>query len=532
MFVTLVLLVLSACTDEHEPTNRPPVLTLHEAQDITRTSATLSGMVSVPQGSRVEICRFYYGTSSSQTICAEVPLTSEYVSTRLDSLTPGTTYQYYLEAGSGAYLVTTQPLTFQTLPNVKPTLKAVQFTGKGPTSVMLRCALADDGGTALTHQGFLYAESGKTEETEISAEWEDSVMQVRILGLKENTRYTLRAFAENELGRAYSETVEFETDHAFHIYEPGTLPLLTEDDIYAYKNIAIVGPLNGTDIKLLRMMAGADDQEQATPGILSVLDLTDASIVEGGEPYHFSRFTENDVVGFAMFRGCTSLTVLKLPYSIKQIEADAFTDCTSLKQLVLAENVEKLVPSAGCIALKDIEVSASNTHYSSVQGVLYNKEETHLLWYPLGKDEEELVLSSSLLKLGEFALQECKAKRVVLPDLLEELGRGVFFQAALVEAEIPPRVTNLPEAAFQECTALRTVVLGESVARVSAYCFSGCTSLTSLQLKSTLPPVCDDTAFDSETFGRCVLIVPKGTKQNYHNHSFWKRFQHICEATD
>ena len=533
-FIILLLTFLSACTDEHAPANRPPTLTLDPAQDITRTSATLSGSVSIPQGSRVDVCRFYYGPTTAELTRVDVSLTGERVSAGLKDLVPGTTYLYYMEAGTSSSLVSTPTLTFQTLPNVKPTLHPAVIAGQGPTSVMLQCKLADDGGSPVTRQGFLYAESGTATslETAVSAEWEDSLMQVRILGLKEHTRYTLRAFAENELGCAYSEPLEFETDQAFHLYTPGTLPLLVEEDIYAYEDIALAGPLNGTDIKLLRMMAGMDDQEHPTPGRLARLDLTDASIVEGGEPYHFSRYTETDVVGYAMFRGCPYLSTLRLPYGVKRVESDAFTDCTALKRLVLAEEVEEIVPSAGCTALQDIEVSTSNAHYSSLQGILYNKDGTKLLWYPLGKNEDELVLSPSLLALGEYALQECKAKRVVLPDMLKEVGRGAFFRASLEEIRIPSQVASLYSGTFQECRSLHTVILGSGIKLVSAYSFADCPSLTTLRLECSLPPTCDETAFDPEAFTQCSLIVPKGSLEIYRNHPLWGRFQHISEATD
>lgn len=530
----LLLSVLSACTDEHTPVNRPPVLTLDSARDITRTSVVLSGTVSVPEGSRVDVCRFHYGPASAPSSgTVEVSLTDGHVSAALTGLTPGTTYLYSLEAGTSASLVSTPSLTFRTLPNVKPTLHDVTLTGQGPTSVMLQCTLAGDGGSPVTAQGFLYSETGTTDgETEVDAEWEDSVMQVRLRGLKENTRYTLRAFAENDLGRAYSNPLEIETDRAFHLYTPGTLPLLVEEDVYAYTDLAIDGPLNGTDISLLRDMAGMDSREHPTPGRLAVLDLTDASIVEGGAPYHFSRFTENDVVGYAMFRGCTALTSVKLPYGTRRVETDAFSYCTALERLTLAEEVEEIVPSAGCTALKDIEVSLSNPSYSSLQGVLYDKDGTELLWYPLGKDEEELVLSPSLRRLGEHALQECKARVVILPDQLKEVGRGAFYRAGLEEVTIPPLVESLPDGTFQECSSLRTVVLGEAVARVSTYCFAGCTALTTLQLRCVQPPMCDTTAFDTDAFTRCTLIVPKGSGAIYRNHSLWGRFEHINEAID
>ena len=57
---------------------------------------------------------------------------------------------------------------------------------------------------------------------------------------------------------------------------------------YEITNLKISGPLNGTDFILLRDMAGMDQENNKSNGTLETLDLTDASIVKGGEPYYVS----------------------------------------------------------------------------------------------------------------------------------------------------------------------------------------------------------------------------------------------------
>ena len=68
--------------------------------------------------------------------------------------------------------------------------------------------------------------------------------------------------------------------------EAGTLPnRISESKKYLITNLKIVGYVNGTDWRFIREMAGCDCKGKKTDGKLSILDLSDARIVEGGLPY-------------------------------------------------------------------------------------------------------------------------------------------------------------------------------------------------------------------------------------------------------
>ena len=79
----------------------------------------------------------------------------------------------------------------------------------------------------------------------------------------------------------------------------GTLPdRIGESQKYLITNLKIVGEVNGTDLKFIREMAGCDYNTERTDGKLSILDLSDAKIVEGGSAYisynDYDRHTSND----------------------------------------------------------------------------------------------------------------------------------------------------------------------------------------------------------------------------------------------
>ena len=85
--------------------------------------------------------------------------------------------------------------------------------------------------------------------------------------------------------------------------EAGTLPdKISESQKNLITNLKIVGKINGTDLKFIREMAGCDVNGKETDGKLSILDLSDAKIVEGGSAYYSDRddgfiCTSNDKLG-------------------------------------------------------------------------------------------------------------------------------------------------------------------------------------------------------------------------------------------
>ena len=92
---------------------------------------------------------------------------------------------------------------------------------------------------------------------------------------------------------------------------------------YEITNLKIIGEINGTDLKMIREMAGS----YYNYGKLSVLDLSEAKIVEGGDCYYDDYYTYNDVIGSHAFEDCSRLTSLTLPAGITEIGNEAFKGC-------------------------------------------------------------------------------------------------------------------------------------------------------------------------------------------------------------
>ena len=119
----------------------------------------------------------------------------------------------------------------------------------------------------------------------------------------------------------------------------GTLPdRIASSKKYKITNLKIIGEINGTDWNMIREMAGRNYQESSTEGNLSVLDLSEAKIVAGGDYYYYDNlfnnkvYTSNDEIGEFAFSYCSGLTSIYVyAEKVPRIGRYAFEGCASRK---------------------------------------------------------------------------------------------------------------------------------------------------------------------------------------------------------
>ena len=203
----------------------------------------------------------------------------------------------------------------------------------------------------------------------------------------------------------------------------GTLPdRISESKKYLITNLKIVGEVNGTDWRFIREMAGCDNYGSKTNGKLSILDLSDAKIVEGGSEYIeyiWNVGTSNDVLGNYAFYGCSRLTSLTIPSSVTSIGEAAFYGCSGLTSLTIPSSVTSIGEGAfyGCSGLTSLTIPSSVT--SIGEAAFYGCSGLTSLTIP-----------SSVTSIGNYTFWDCSGLTSIYVYLekLPNLGTDVFYR--------------------------------------------------------------------------------------------------------
>lgn len=160
-------------------------------------------------------------------------------------------------------------------------------------------------------------------------------------------------------------------------------------------------------------------------------------------------------IGFMAFLGCDGLTSVAIPDSVASIGGQAFYHCASLTNATIGAGLISIEGPIfmGSSRLLAIDVAASNPAYTSVSGVLFDKNKATLISFPGGW-------------VGNYT--------------------------------IPGTVTNIGYWSFVDCPDLTTVTVPATVEGIEFEAFAGCARLTGIYFKGNAPVV-DSSAFTGDS---------------------------------
>ena len=243
------------------------------------------------------------------------------------------------------------------------------------------------------------------------------------------------------------------------------------------------------------------------------------------------------------FYGCKGLTSIALPKTVTTIGASAFSGCTALEKVTFAENAaittiganafefsgiksisipegvttidkeafstcdvltEVTLPSSltsmsgeafkFCSKLANVYVADGNTNYSSINGILLNKDKTTLVLFPPAKANDKFTL-------------------------------------------LPPSITTLGDYAFYTCTNLKNVVIPNKVTSIGERTFGLCSNLNSITFlcdnmipSDNINQAQNEVAFDATMFKNIDIHVRKEKLNDYKKEEFYKQFKSITPS--
>jgi len=200
------------------------------------------------------------------------------------------------------------------------------------------------------------------------------------------------------------------------------------------------------------------------------------------------------------------VSVATIENGVTSLGKYAFCRC-SMDSIFISASVNRIAFNTfnNCYNLQNFEVADENTVFSSVKGVLFNKNQTRIVRFPRGRS-------------GEY----------VIPDGVETVGAGAFNGCTEVTSVIlPSSVVTIDYAAFWNCQ-LQSVTIPAKVDSIGIITFGYC-PLTSVINYSEKPQKLhsDSIAFEGVDLSSCTLYVPKKSIAAYKAANLWKDFGSI-----
>ena len=378
----------------------------------------------------------------------------------------------------------TQAYTFDRMPNDSITLYAkwninsytISFNSNGGSAV---APISREYGAAIT------APINPTKSGYTFVGWytDAALTQAYTFGRMPNESITL--YAKWEIA-TLTITYQYTTDYSFYV---------------------VTGAIgNGSVLEIpriydgLRVIAIAKDAFAGNTQITKVVLPNTIETVGEGAFYHCTSLSEvifaeegTTEIKASAFEGCTSLASVTLPVrALTKIGDRAFANCTALKNVLLPsvdlQSIGKEI-FQDCTSLESIVIP--DTLREIPEGAFQRC--ASLL---------SATLQDGLRTVGHLAFDYCKSLNAIsFPDTVTSIGNMAFRHAeALKTVSFSPNLTAIGNATFQYCISLPAVELHERISQIGKSAFSFCTALKDLRV---LGPI---TLWGSSAFYDCTAL--------------------------
>ena len=270
------------------------------------------------------------------------------------------------------------------------------------------------------------------------------------------------------------------------------------------------------------------------------------------EGYNYPELTTADIPASVTYKGTTYLVTrvgkkafyhapqlqhVTIGENVKIIDERAFAVCRNLSQVVIGENVDSILLNAfasgtskikvldipknvkfienkslSAYSLEAINVHPDNANYTSVDGVLFNKQKNYLQEFP-----------------------RSKATTYMIPDCVDTIGNLAFASNHnIISISFSPnsQLKHIEKEAFMGCIFMQRLELPTSLQSIEERAFNNCCSLEAITSLNPTPPVMSNRYnYNQQVFGSVsqdiLLFVPAESVELYDAAPQWDRFATI-----
>lgn len=205
-------------------------------------------------------------------------------------------------------------------------------------------------------------------------------------------------------------------------------------------------------------------------------------------------------------------------YTVRIIGSSAFSGCSSLQSVVIANTVTTIKSHA--------------FYSSSLPSVTIPNSVTSIGEYAFSgcRGLSGLTIPNSVISIGDYAFYCCYGlTSVTISNSVTEIGLGAFSECiSLSSMTIPNSVTSIGRYVFEGCRGLTSVTIPSSVTSIGYRAFKDCYKLQIVKSLNPTPPHVDNEGFGFDHVGHnASLQVPKSSVESYKSAPEWKNFKNI-----
>ena len=231
----------------------------------------------------------------------------------------------------------------------------------------------------------------------------------------------------------------------------GTEVLYNVDHVKDVRKLIVKGKMNAEDWERINMMTGMFE-----------LDLTDT-----------------DVESLPQVQSCEFLRKIHLPTGLKTIENEAFKN-TNLESVVLPEGLTTIGNEAfyntriAEITLPETVTSVGRDAFQynkSLQKVVWSSRATSIRDYCFNDCSvlNEFTMPEGVIAIGDYAFSSDYNADIQLPSTVRSIGRSAFYHCDAIENLYIPVNAAVGYDAFNSCSNLKYVKIGEGASFGKGY---------------------------------------------------------------
>ena len=192
----------------------------------------------------------------------------------------------------------------------------------------------------------------------------------------------------------------------------------------------------------------------------------------------------------------SSLASITLPASVIAIGSRAFNGATALTSITIPAGVMEIGSRAfsATTALTSISVNPANPSFTSIDGMLFNKEVTTLIQYPVAKSATSITIPAGVTTIGRQAFSGATfLTSITMQTGVTTIEQGAFNgMTSLSDITIPEGVTTIGDQAFGGASALTSVTIPASVTSIGNFSFDNASALKDVYFFGNAPVLGDE----------------------------------------